>query len=132
MHTINHNFSTNHIIIMNNDQCFPFMQQAQVYGMGTFKPGAHVVMTVPFDAMNPAAGTAFTRTGMVQYIRNDFFETNWSWPRKIIRYSVYFPATDLLDECIEPWVWSAYLKPLEGVSRSTSVSANSQKRCRPT
>ena len=117
---------------MSNEQCFPFMQQAQIYGMGSFKPGARVVMCVPVDARNPSAGTAFSRIGFIQYIRNDYFEINWSWPRKIIRYAVFFPATDFLEECIEPWVWEAYLKPVNASFTGSKAPPNSPKRCRPT
>ena len=101
-------------IIMANELCYPFMQQALVYGTHNLKPGTRVVYRVPMDAFNPQLGYSTQRVGYVQYIRNDDFETLYSWPKGILRYSVYFPRTELLSECVEPWVLGAWLTKIPG------------------
>ena len=97
---------------MANEQHYAFMQQAHYFRASVAFPPQSDVVVRTMDLTKP--GGYYDRRGCVQFVRNDNFEQMHSWPRGIMRYSIFFPAaTDDDHGTVEPWVDSRYMRSLK-------------------
>ena len=95
---------------MANEQHYAFMQQAHAFRSSvSFPPHCDVVVRT-YDLTKP--GGYYDRRGCVQFVRNCDFEQLYSWPRNIMRYSIFFPSdgSEGSDGEVEPWVDSRRMR----------------------